>query len=95
MIGPLLAGTLIARMEETIGYTVIFTISFSLFIGAVVCSFFLKRRQAEGRFHFKRVLTEWNHNKTGENPKRPYFTRTTGRNLFICDFHMGVSFNRQ
>ncbi|ALX48097.1 MFS transporter [Lentibacillus amyloliquefaciens] len=63
MVGPILAGTIIAGMQENIGYSVIFTISFVLFIAAVVCSFFLKRRQAEGQFHFKRVLLEWNHNK--------------------------------
>ncbi|WP_164668598.1 MFS transporter [Virgibacillus doumboii] len=63
MIGPLMAGTIIANMEANIGYTTIFTISFGLFIGAVACSFILKRRQAEGRFHFKRVLQEKGHNK--------------------------------
>ncbi|MGP4107259.1 MFS transporter [Virgibacillus sp. L01] len=62
MIGPLLAGTIIANMEANIGYTTIFTISFCLFIGAVGCSFILKRRQAEGAFHFKRVLAERRHN---------------------------------
>ncbi|WP_077327001.1 MFS transporter [Virgibacillus siamensis] len=63
MIGPLLAGTIILKMPANIGYTTIFTISFGLFISAVVCSFFLKRRQAEGSFYFKRVLVEKRHNK--------------------------------
>lgn len=63
MIGPLLAGIIIAKMEANIGYTTIFSISFTLFILSVVCSFFLNRRQAEGNFHFKRILRERHHNK--------------------------------
>ncbi|MFD2630840.1 MFS transporter [Oceanobacillus kapialis] len=63
MIGPLLAGIIIARMEANIGYTAIFSISFILFILAVACSFFLNRRRAEGSFYFKRILQERNHNK--------------------------------
>ncbi|MEC5422244.1 MFS transporter [Virgibacillus sp. C22-A2] len=63
MIGPIVAGTVIAKMDAFIGYTTIFTISFILFICAVACSFLLKRRQAEGSFHFKRILNERLHNK--------------------------------
>ncbi|PAV29054.1 MFS transporter [Virgibacillus profundi] len=63
MIGPLLAGVIIAKMEANIGYTTIFTISFILFISAVAFSFFLKRRQAEGSFYFRRILKERKHNK--------------------------------
>lgn len=63
MIGPLLAGTIIAKMSGNKGYTVIFSISFVLFICAVLCSFFLKRRQATGEFLFKKVFLERKHNK--------------------------------
>lgn len=63
MIGPLIAGTVIAKMTANAGYTTIFTISFILFICAVSCSFFLKRRQAEGNFHFVRILQERHRNK--------------------------------
>ncbi|API90548.1 MFS transporter [Virgibacillus pantothenticus] len=63
MIGPLLAGIIIAKMEANIGYTVIFSVSFLMFICAVVISFFLKQRKAEGNFYFRRVLTERYHNK--------------------------------
>lgn len=62
MIGPLLAGTIIAKMTANAGYTTIFTISFILFICAVSISFFLKRRQAEGDFHFIRILNERHNN---------------------------------
>lgn len=63
MIGPLLAGFIIAKMSANAGYTTIFTISFILFICAVSMSFFLKRRQAEGDFHFIRILKERHNNK--------------------------------
>lgn len=63
MIGPLLAGTIIAKMTGSIGYTIIFTISFGLFICAVIGSFFISRRKATGGFHFKRIFEERHHNK--------------------------------
>ncbi|WP_430785242.1 MFS transporter [Virgibacillus flavescens] len=62
MIGPLVAGIIISRMEENFGYKTIFTISFFMFIGAVICSFFLSKREAEGAYHFKRILLERKHN---------------------------------
>lgn len=73
MIGPILAGTIIAKMEENIGYNIIFTISFILFIFAVIGSFFLNRRQAEGSFYFKRILQERNNNN---NWKRILYANT-------------------
>ncbi|MEW9675778.1 MFS transporter [Lentibacillus sp. L22] len=63
MVGPALAGFIIARMTDNVGYTTIFSISFILFICAVTCSFFLNRRKAEGNFHFKRILAERTQNK--------------------------------
>src|SRR5690625_1664462 len=58
MIGPLLAGIIIANMTENNGYTVIFLISLILFVGAFSISFFLKRRKAAGVFQFKKILLE-------------------------------------
>lgn len=83
MIGPLIAGTIIASMQENVGYSVIFTISFILFIGAVVCSFFLKRRQAEGLFHFKRVLLERNHNKNWRRILNAHVTQGLREGVFL------------
>lgn len=62
MIGPLLAGAIIAKLTGNIGYTVIFTVSFTLFICAVIGSFFLKRRSAEGDFRFLRIIQERKNN---------------------------------
>lgn len=58
MVGPILAGFIISVMTANTGYTTIFTISFILFILAVVGSFFLERRQAEGQFQFLLILNE-------------------------------------
>lgn len=56
MIGPFFAGWMITTMEKLTGYTVIFGISLGLFILAVILSFFLRRRAAEGRFILNKVL---------------------------------------
>lgn len=63
MIGPLLAGIVIAKMSRNSGYTVIFTVSFILFVCAVIFSFFLKRRQADGKFELIKVVKERHVNK--------------------------------
>jgi MFS transporter, YQGE family, putative transporter len=63
MIGPISAGFIISKMEAFRGYTTIFTISLVLFIVAVICSFFLNRRSAEGNFNFKETFGQRKHNK--------------------------------
>ncbi|WP_226583061.1 MFS transporter [Halobacillus litoralis] len=62
MTGPLLAGYIISRLNNFTGYTVIFAISFGLFIIAVLVSFGLSRRKAKGNFSFRRIVTERKHN---------------------------------
>lgn len=63
MIGPILAGYIISFFTKSTGYMVVFGISLALFSLAVVLSFFLKRRPAEGRFLFKRILEERKNNE--------------------------------
>ncbi|MGN1385904.1 MAG: MFS transporter [Bacillus sp. (in: firmicutes)] len=58
MIGPFLAGYIITHMTGYKGYTVIFSVSMIFFALAVVLSFFIKRRPAHGRFHFRRIIKE-------------------------------------
>lgn len=67
MIGPILAGYIISQMNNSHGYTIIFSISFLLFICAVIFSFFLKRRPAEGKFNFRQILNERKTNKNWRN----------------------------
>lgn len=63
MIGPIIAGLVISKLKNFTGYTVIFTISLLLFFGAVVISFFFKKRKAEGQYLFKRILKERKNNR--------------------------------
>ncbi|UOR12299.1 MFS transporter [Halobacillus amylolyticus] len=63
MTGPLFAGFVISRLNNFTGYTVIFTISFALFIIAVAVSFGLSRRKAKGNFSFRRIMDERKRNK--------------------------------
>lgn len=67
MIGPLLAGIIIAKMTTNIGYMTVFSLSFGLFILAVICSFFLKRRGADGKYDLVTVLKEIQHSKNWRN----------------------------
>ncbi len=58
MLGPIAAGFIISRLEKFTGYTIVFGISLALFSIAVFLSFFLKRRPAQGKYCFKRILAE-------------------------------------
>ncbi|MCA1009693.1 MFS transporter [Halobacillus halophilus] len=62
MTGPLLAGFIISRLNNFTGYTVIFAVSFGLFIVAVLVSFGLSRRKAKGNFSFRRIINERKNN---------------------------------
>src|SRR5699024_4258679 len=59
----LLAGTIILYMETNIGYMTIFSLSFILFILAVVLSFFIKRRDTDGRYRLRPAIKEITHNR--------------------------------
>lgn len=67
MIGPVLAGFIIDKLATDIGYTTVFSISFSLFILAVICSFFLHRRKADGKYGLITVMKEMKRNKNWQN----------------------------
>ena len=56
MIGPISAGFIISRMDQSFGYTIVFSLSLFLFAVAVFLSFSLKRRPAHGRYCFVRIL---------------------------------------
>ncbi|MDX8045975.1 MFS transporter [Gracilibacillus sp. S3-1-1] len=63
MIGPFSAGYIITKFDQFQGYRFIFFLSFFLFLVAVVCSFFLTKRKATGKFLFKKVVLERKENK--------------------------------
>lgn len=67
MLGPLLAGTLILKMKTNIGYMTIFSISFSLFILAMIISFFVQRRETDGVYNLGAVIREVGRNDDWRN----------------------------
>ena len=67
MVAPVVAGAIIAKLATNIGYMTVFAISLSLFLLAIICSMFLQRRNAEGKYHFKEVFKELNENKDWKN----------------------------
>lgn len=67
MIGPFVAGYVITRMNNSHGYTLIFAVSFFLFLLAVVCTAGIKRRAAEGKFGLMQPMKEIKHNAAWRN----------------------------
>ncbi|WNF37757.1 MFS transporter [Bacillaceae bacterium IKA-2] len=83
MIGPISAGFLITNMEKFTGYKVIFGISLTLFLGAVILSFFLKRRPATGTFDFKRILKERKYSFNWRNVLYAHFFQGLREGTFV------------
>lgn len=63
MIGPFFAGYIITVLTDNNGYLFIFGVSLCLFIVAVLVSFLLKSRAANGKYMLKRILDERKNNK--------------------------------
>lgn len=58
MIGPWISGLLITRMDNALGYRVIFTISLGVFVAGVAASFFLKKRKVQGSYEWLHSLRQ-------------------------------------
>src|SRR5690606_42008382 len=82
-------------LESFTGYTVIFGISLGLFTGAVVLSFFLKRRSAEGDFVFRRIIAERKNNSNWKNILNAHFFQgiREGTFVFVKNEHLKCSSN--
>ncbi|MGE7601213.1 MFS transporter [Peribacillus sp. NPDC097675] len=63
MIGPILSGFIISRLEKFTGYSIVFGLSLLLFTIAVFLSFSLNRRPAHGKYFFIKVWKERKNNK--------------------------------
>lgn len=63
MVGPMLAGLIISRLTNTIGYKVIFAVSLMLFTVAVMLSFFFTSRKAHGEYILLKIIQERKRNK--------------------------------
>ncbi|MFA8437682.1 MFS transporter [Pueribacillus sp. YX66] len=82
IIGPIFAGFVISSMEKFTGYKIIFLFSLALFVGAVVLSFFLKRRSAKGFFAFQLVFQEQKVNKNWRNVLIAHFFQGLREGVF-------------
>ncbi|MGP4042366.1 MFS transporter [Gracilibacillus sp. D59] len=83
MIGPFSAGYIITKLDNFQGYSLIFFVSFFLFLIAVVCSFFLKKRKATGKFYFKNVVLERRNNPNWRNILYAHIFQGLREGLFI------------
>jgi YQGE family putative transporter len=83
MIGPLAAGMIITRFEKFTGYTIVFGLSLGLFALAVVLSFFLKRRPAEGKYYFKRIFEERKQNENWRLITNAHFFQGLREGVFL------------
>ncbi|WP_066370450.1 MFS transporter [Neobacillus fumarioli] len=83
MIGPLAAGLIITNFEKFTGYTIVFGLSLGLFALAVVLSFFLKRRPAEGKYYFKRIIEERKRNENWRLITNAHFFQGLREGVFL------------
>lgn len=67
MAAPWASGYLISKLGDGIGYRIIFTVSFGVFIGAIIFSFWLRKRPPEGHYNWTLPFTEW---KSTDSPWR-------------------------
>ncbi|XJZ26238.1 MFS transporter [Bacillota bacterium Lsc_1132] len=83
MIGPIAAGIIITRLEKFTGYTVVFGLSLTLFALAVLLSFSLKPRPANGKYCFTRILQERKHNENWRLITNAHFFQGLREGTFI------------
>lgn len=93
VIGPISAGFLITRFTSNIGYTIIFAISLALFALAVIISFFIKRRPADGVYCFGRVMKERKNNQNWKYITNAHFLQgfRDGTFIFIISVFVFIS----
>lgn len=83
MIGPILSGFIISRLEKFTGYTIIFGLSLLLFTIAVFLSFSLNRRPAHGKYFFIRVWKERKNDKNWRMITRAHFFQGLREGTFM------------
>ncbi|MCM3735680.1 MFS transporter [Bacillus cytotoxicus] len=83
MIGPIASGIIISRMEKWSGYTFVFFLSLTLFTIAVVVSFFLTKRECEGRYELVEVIKERKMNKNWGRITLAHFFQGLREGTFI------------
>ena len=83
MIGPIASGFIISRMEKWNGYTFVFFLSLTLFTIAIVVSFFLTKRECEGRYEIVEVMKERKNNKNWGRITLAHFFQGLREGTFI------------
>jgi MFS transporter, YQGE family, putative transporter len=93
MIGPIAAGIIITRFEKFTGYTIVFGLSLSLFALAVILSFSLKPRPAQGKYCFKRIIQERKQNENWRLVTNAHFFQglREGTFLFVISVFVYIS----
>lgn len=83
MIGPILAGYVISHMKRWNGYTFIFILSLTLFTIAIVMSFFLSRRECEGKYELMKIIQERRHNRNWNRVTLAHFFQGLREGTFV------------
>lgn len=83
MIGPILSGFIISRLEKFTGYTIIFSLSLLLFTIAVFLSFSLNRRPAHGKYFFIKVWKERKNDRNWRLITRAHFFQGLREGTFM------------
>lgn len=83
MVGPIVAGFIISRMEQWNGYTCIFILSLLLFAVAILLSFFLSHRECEGKYELKEVVKERGRNYNWRSVTRAHYFQGIREGTFI------------
>ncbi|MBP1930387.1 MFS transporter [Ammoniphilus resinae] len=93
MTAPLGAGYLISEMTGLKGYTTIFAISLGIYVGAVILSFFLRKRKSGGTFTLTETYTVYRRSRTwkkiflamiGQGANESIFNFLVGLLVFIA-----------
>ncbi|MDG4655520.1 MFS transporter [Ectobacillus antri] len=83
MIGPIVAGLIISHMKKWNGYTFIFILSLIMFSIAVVLSFFLSRRECDGKYELIEAFQERQHNRNWKRITWAHFFQGLREGTFI------------
>lgn len=93
MVGPITAGLIITHFEKFTGYSIVFSLSLSLFALAVLLSFSLKLRPANGKYCIKRIFFERQQNENWRLITNAHFFQglREGTFLFVISVFVYVS----
>ena len=83
MIGPILSGFIISRLEKFTGYSIVFGLSLLLFTIAVFLSFSVSMRHAHGKYFFIRVWKERMNNRNWNLITRAHFFQGLREGTFM------------